>query len=134
MSRIFLFDGVCLLCSRAVRYVLQHEKQSDMRFVAIQSAEGQKLAVEFGIDPINPQSFAFIEDGTAHTRSDGVMALLRHVGGPARSLRIGRWLPRRFRDLVYDLVAANRYRLFGRSARCLAVGPSERHRFSLPEV
>ncbi len=134
MSRVFLFDGVCLLCSRTVRYVLQHEKQSDMRFVAIQSAEGQKLAAEYGIDPRNPETFAFIEDGTAYIRSDGVMALLRHVGGPARLLRIGRWMPRPLRDVVYDLVAANRYRLFGRSDRCLAVGPAERHRFTLPEV
>lgn len=134
MSRVFLFDGVCLLCSRTVRYVLKHEKQAVMRFVAIQSAEGQKLAAEFGIDPRNPETFAFIEDGTAFTRSDGVMALLSHVGGPARLLRIGRWLPRSMRDLAYDLVAANRYRLFGRSDRCLAVAPAERHRFSLPEV
>ncbi len=134
MSPIFLYDGVCMLCSRAVRYVLRHEKHPDIRFVAIQSPEGKALAADFGIDPRDPETFAFVDGGKALTRSDGVLALLAHVGGPARFLRLGYWLPRRLRDGCYDLVARHRYRLFGRSDRCLPVDASVRHRFSLPEV
>ena len=134
MSPVFLYDGVCMLCSRSVHYVLRHEKRSDIRFVAIQSPEGQALAAEFGIDPNDPETFVFVDGGRALTRSDGVLALLAHVGGPARLLGFGRWLPRRLRDGCYDLVARHRYRLFGRSDRCLPVDVAVRHRFSLPEV
>ena len=133
MSPVFLYDGVCVLCSRAVRYVLRHEKRPDISFVAIQSARGKAMAVGFGIDPADPELLTFVEDGRALTKSDGILALLRHVGGPARLLLVGRWLPRRLRDRLYDLVARHRYRLFGRSRNCLLADASVRHRFLLPE-
>ncbi len=134
MKPIWLYDGVCVLCSRAVRYVMRYERRPEIRFVAIQSTEGRALAARFGIDPDNPDTFLFVEGSEAHGRSDGVLALLRHVGGPARLLLIGRLLPVRWRDRVYDAVAKNRYRLFGRYDSCPTVPVSERHRFTLPDL
>ena len=57
---IYLFDGHCVLCSRAVRYVLRHEKSPDIRFVAIQSGEGRTLAVKNDVDPDVPHTFLFV--------------------------------------------------------------------------
>jgi predicted DCC family thiol-disulfide oxidoreductase YuxK len=104
-----------------------------MRFVSIQSAEGKALARRHGIDPENPDSFLFIDDGVAMAKSDGVLALLRHIRGPARMLRIGILLPRPIRDWLYDRVVRNRYRLFGRYDACMAPDAPTRHRFVLPE-
>jgi predicted DCC family thiol-disulfide oxidoreductase YuxK len=131
---IWLYDGVCVLCSGGVRYALKHERDEAMRFVAIQSREGRELALAHGIDPDDPESFLFIENGVALPKSDGVLALIRHLGGPARLLLAGQVLPRALRDGLYDRVARNRYRLFGQKASCEMPGPSQRHRFSLPEV
>ncbi|MBA4130856.1 MAG: thiol-disulfide oxidoreductase DCC family protein [Hyphomicrobium sp.] len=130
---IWLFDSVCLLCSGAVRYTLQHEKAPTIRFVAIQSRDGRTRARQYGIDPDEPDSFLFIEDGRALTKSDGVLALVQHLNGPARLATIGRVVPRIVRDWLYDRIAGNRYRLFGRSETCLRPDAATRGRFVLPE-
>lgn len=130
---VWLYDGVCVLCSGGVRYTLKHERDHAMRFVAIQSREGRALSERHGIDPDDPESFLFIENGTALAKADGVLALLRHLNGPARLLLLGRALPKAFRDWLYDRLARNRYRLFGRKTSCEMPAPAQRHRFSLPE-
>jgi predicted DCC family thiol-disulfide oxidoreductase YuxK len=129
---IWLYDGVCVLCSGGVRYTLRHERDHAIRFVAIQSAEGRALARRHGIDPDRPDSFLFVEHGQALAKSDGVIALAHHLGGPARLLPLGRFLPKRWRDWLYDRLARNRYRLFGRKQSCELPDPAQRHRFSLP--
>jgi len=133
-SPIWLYDGVCVLCSGGVRYTLRHERDHSIRFVAIQSAEGRDLARQHGIDPDEPDSFLFVENGRALAKSDGVLALAAHLGGPARLLRLGRLLPKRARDWLYDRVARNRYRLFGRKDSCDLPDPATRQRFTLPDA
>lgn len=116
-----------------MQYVLRHERRPDIRFVAIQSDEGRALAIRFGVNPDDPETFLFIDQGRALARSDAVLALLGHVRGPARLLLIGRWIPRAWRDRLYDVVASRRYRLFGRHSSC-AVPTAQRDRFTLPDV
>lgn len=130
---IWLYDGVCVLCSGAVQYTLRHEREPAIRFVAIQSREGRALAQAHGIDPDDPESFLFIEGGKALAKSDGVLALMRHLRGPARLLLVGAVLPRAIRDWLYDHVARNRYRWFGQKTACERPDPAQRHRFTLPE-
>jgi predicted DCC family thiol-disulfide oxidoreductase YuxK len=130
---IWLYDGVCVLCSGGVRYTLRHERDHAIRFVAIQSREGRELTRTHGIDPDEPDSFLFIENGKALAKSDGVLALVQHLNGPARLLLAGRALPKRWRDWLYDRVARNRYRLFGKKDSCEIPNPATRHRFTLPD-
>ncbi|WP_026941720.1 thiol-disulfide oxidoreductase DCC family protein [Hellea balneolensis] len=128
---IFLFDGHCVLCSRGVHYVLRYEASPDTRFVAILSGEGRKLAALHNINPENPKSFLWIENGQALAASEGVLALLRHVGGPAKFFRLGRIIPRPIRDWLYYTVAKNRYKVFGRTESCYVPTPENRDRFVL---
>jgi predicted DCC family thiol-disulfide oxidoreductase YuxK len=130
---IWLFDGGCALCSVAVRYALAHEITPSIRFVAIQSQKGREIALAHGVDPDRPQSFLFIENGLALPKSDGVIALSRHLRGAARLIQLGRFLPRVFRDGLYDWVASNRYRMFGRVEACQAATAEIRERFVLPD-
>lgn len=129
---IWLFDGVCVLCSWGVQYTLRREKTESIRFVAIQSDEGRALAARHDVDPDDPATFLFIEDGEALEKSDAIIALTRHLNGPARMITYFEWLPKTLRDAVYSLVANNRYRLFGRAERCIAPRADQRHRFVLP--
>lgn len=131
---VCLFDGVCVLCSGGVRYTLRHERDHNVRFVAIQSREGHALALEHGIDPNQPDSFLFIENGAVMRKSDAVLGIVAHLGWPARLLLAARLLPRPARDWLYDRLARNRYRLFGRKESCILPDPAQRHRFSLPEA
>lgn len=128
---IWLFDGVCVLCNGAVQYTLKHEKEPLIRFVSIQSVEGRQLAAIHGLDPDDPQSFLFIENGEALLRSDGVIALARHLDGPAGLIALLRFLPKFLRDFAYDRIARNRYRLFGRKSECPIPDAGTRHRFVL---
>jgi predicted DCC family thiol-disulfide oxidoreductase YuxK len=130
---IWLFDGICVLCSNAVAFTLKHERTPEIRFVAIQSEEGRALARNHGIDPDDPESFLFIEDGMALAKSDGVIALARHFRRPFSGLAVLRILPRPIRDWLYDRLARNRYRIFGKKERCLVPTPETRLRFVLPE-
>ncbi|WP_108879984.1 DCC1-like thiol-disulfide oxidoreductase family protein [Anderseniella sp. Alg231-50] len=131
VAPVWLFDGVCVLCNGAVQYTLKHEKEPLIRFVSIQSVEGRQLAVQHGLDPDDPQSFLFVENGKALARSDGVLALARHLDGPARLISWCRFLPKPLRDFAYDRIARNRYRLFGRKSECPIPDAGIRHRFVL---
>lgn len=128
---IYIFDGHCVLCSRGVQWVLKHERNPDMRFVAILSGEGRELAEANGIDPEIPQSFLFIKSGEIYRSSDAVIALARHVGGIGKMAIIGKILPRPLRDWLYGLIARNRYRIFGRTEQCYVPSPENRARFVL---
>ncbi len=133
-ASIWLYDGACALCSGSVQYALKHERDHAIRFVAIQSPEGRALAKRYGIDPDDPETFLFVDGGRAWPKSDGVLALVEHLSGPARLLKLGRVLPRAVRDWLYDRIARNRYRLFGRKDVCGLPDPAQRHRFVLPET
>jgi predicted DCC family thiol-disulfide oxidoreductase YuxK len=115
---LILFDGVCVLCSRGCRFVSKRDCRGYFRFVPIQLAEGRPLAEQLGIDPDRPDSFAFVTNGHAYVKSDAVLRI-------ARELPRWQWtwvfhfIPRVIRDAIYDLVARNRYRWFGRRDACI---------------
>ena len=114
---VILYDGVCLLCSHWIRFVAARD-HGRFRFTAIQSDYGTRLARHFGIDPDVPDTNAVIHGGIAHYKSDGALTVLSLLPGWGW-VRVLRMLPRWLRDPVYDLVAKNRYRIFGRSEACL---------------
>jgi predicted DCC family thiol-disulfide oxidoreductase YuxK len=115
---VFVYDGVCALCDWTVRYVLAHEITPSIRFVAIQSEEGCALARQAGIDPDEPESFLFVENGRLMKETEALLALAPHLRGPARAAPLARLLPRFVADALYRLVARNRYRWFGRKSAC----------------
>lgn len=128
---IFLFDSICMLCDNAVQYVLKHEVSSDMLFISIQSPKGRELALAHDIDPDNPETFIFFENGIAHLKSDGVIALSQHLRGAVRLLRFGTCIPKLFRDWSYEKIASNRYKIFGKTEHCIMPDEDHRHRFIL---
>lgn len=129
---VWLYDGDCVLCSAAVRYTLRWERKPEIRFVAIQSGEGRAIASSHGIDADYPETFLFIENENALPKLEGVIALARHLNGPARLVLAVQPLPRPVRDWLYDRIARNRYRWFGRRESCLIPTPATRARFTLP--
>jgi predicted DCC family thiol-disulfide oxidoreductase YuxK len=131
VQSVLLYDGLCGLCSATVRFTLQHERAATIRFVAIQSGAGQTLAQAHGMDVNNPESFLLIEGGRGFAKADGVIALARHLKGPARLIGLGRLVPRSIRNWLYDRIARNRYRIFGKRSACLIPDPAISHRFTL---
>ncbi len=128
---VWVFDSCCVLCDGGVQYTLKHEKAARIKFVSIQSETGRNLAVTHGIDPDDPDSFLFIENGVALEKSDALIALSRHLNGPARMVAWAEPLPKGLRDFVYGMIARHRYRLFGRKDSCIVPRPEHAHRFIL---
>lgn len=130
---LLLFDGDCALCAWGVSLVLRRERPGGrpVRFVALRSAEGRRLAAIHGIDALDPDTLLLVQDGRALRRSDAVLALAGRLRGPWGAVRLMRWVPRPLRDRAYDLVARRRRRLFGTA--CILPAPEHRGRFVLPE-
>lgn len=132
---VYLFDGVCVLCSGAVRFSLRHQLPDEppVRFVAIQSALGRRLAEAYGVNPERPYTFLLFDKGEAYERTDAIMALAIHLGGTARLAPMMHGVPRPVRDFFYDRIALNRYPLFGKMDHCIVPDAETRARFVLPE-
>ncbi len=115
---LILLDGVCVLCSRGCSFVSKRDRRGHFRFAPMQLAEGRPLAEQLGINPDRPDSFAFVANGQAYVKSEAVLRI-------ARELPHWQWtwlfhfVPRVIRDAIYELVARNRYRWFGRRDVCI---------------
>ncbi|MFB6162804.1 MAG: thiol-disulfide oxidoreductase DCC family protein [Halococcoides sp.] len=116
---VVLFDGICNLCSGFVRFLLPRDPEGTFRFASLQSDVGRAVSAEYGLPTDEFDSVVLIEDGECYTRSDAVLRIVRHLGGPYRLLASARVVPAPIRDVVYDLVATYRYRVFGRREECL---------------
>jgi len=129
-SPIILFDGLCHFCDFWVRFVIRHDKNAVFRFAAFQSQTGLELCQTHGIDPAKQDSLVLINPPSGVQRqSDAVLAIVEHFGGAWRWLGALKIVPRSWRDAIYDLVARNRYRWFGRRTACRIPSDDLRQRF-----
>ena len=127
-DRLILFDGVCVLCSWWVRFVIERDAGARFRFVATQTPRGSALATRLGVDVANPETNVAIINGCAYFKSDATIRALAHLPGWSW-IAVLAFTPRRIRDWVYDRVARNRYSLFGRTETCLIPDPAIAGRF-----
>ncbi|MDN4986135.1 thiol-disulfide oxidoreductase DCC family protein [Bradyrhizobium arachidis] len=114
---VILYDGVCIFCSRWVRFVAARDTAKRFRFTPIQSDYGAKLARAFGIDPGDPDTNAVVHGGEAFVKSDAALTVLSQLPGWGW-VRMLFAVPKPLRDRVYSLIARNRYRIFGKYDAC----------------
>jgi predicted DCC family thiol-disulfide oxidoreductase YuxK len=126
---IIVFDGHCVLCSAWVQFVIRHDPQAKFRLLAAQTPLGHALYVHYGLDPENYKTNIWIADGVAWFKSDSVIGMFEALGLPWSLVRLFRVLPRAIRDPAYELLARNRFRLFGRHEVCFAPTPDMAARF-----
>jgi predicted DCC family thiol-disulfide oxidoreductase YuxK len=123
-----LFDGVCVLCSRWARFVIDRDPAASFRFVTVQEPFGRVLAAQLGIDTEAPETNAVILAGRAYFKSDAAIEVLSRLPG-WWWVRLGLAVPRPWRDGAYDILARNRYRWFGRSQECVLPTPETTRHF-----
>ena len=124
---VILYDGVCIFCSRWIRFIATRDTSKRFRFTPIQSDYGARLAQAFGIDPSDPDTNAVIHGGVAYFKSDAALTVLWHLPG-WKWARVFFAVPKRMRDAVYNLVAKNRYRIFGKYEQCFVPDAAMRDR------
>lgn len=131
---VILYDGVCGLCERTIRFVLKRDRGGVFRFAALQSPAARQILARHGIRESSLETFYLVQDfGLATERvlgkSSAALGVLSRLQGPWRLAGVARVLPETLRDRVYDAIARRRYRIWGRCDACPLPDPMYRHRF-----
>lgn len=123
-----VMDAHCALCARGASWIARHDHGQLFSIVPLQSELGQALMRHYGLDPQDPASWLYVEDGIAYASLDAVIRVGRKLGGIWRLAASLLFLPRPLRDGLYRAVARNRYRIFGRADLCALPDPEVRKR------
>lgn len=126
---LIVYDGVCVMCSGWVRFILRHDRRGLFRFTDAASPLGQALFRHYGLKTHDYESYVMVENGRAYLRSDPSLTILQRLGWPWAAAGVFKLVPRFIRDRVYDWVARNRYRIFGKRETCWLPDPATRERF-----
>jgi predicted DCC family thiol-disulfide oxidoreductase YuxK len=119
-KKIILFDGVCNLCNSAVQFVIQNDAKDVFRFVALQSDLGQEILQHIGINPKNIDSIILYEPGVAYYyKSSAAIQIAKSLGGFWHLGTIFKIIPTGIRNSLYDYIAKNRYKWYGKKESCM---------------
>ena len=129
-KKIILFDGVCNLCNSSVQYVIKHDTKDIFRFVALQSELGQKIINHIGISEKSIDSIILYEAGIAYYyKSAAALEIAKQLGDLYAFATIFKILPLSLRDSIYDYVAKNRYKWYGKQESCMIPTPELQSKF-----
>lgn len=130
-SPLILFDGECNLCNGAVQFIIKRDKKATFKFASLQSSVGRRLMQQYAI-PQDYSSIVLIENGRAWLKSTAVLRLSRRLSGMWPLLYLFLAVPRFLRDSVYNFVARNRYKWWGRREACWVPTAQLKERFIEP--
>ena len=125
---VILFDGVCNLCESSVQFILKHDKKKIFRFGSLQSPAGIFLLNQYP-SAKNSDSVVLIYNGNAYTKSSAALKIAGLLGGWFSLLKPFAILPAFLRDVIYEFIAARRYKWFGKKNECWLPGPQYKGRF-----
>jgi predicted DCC family thiol-disulfide oxidoreductase YuxK len=124
-----LFDGVCNFCNGAVNFVIKRDKQSIIKFAALQSTAGMQLLQQYNLPITDMKSFVFVENGVAYTQSTAALKVCKYLGAGWPICKVFFIVPKFIRDGLYNWIAKNRYKWFGQKDTCMIPSPEVRTRF-----
>jgi predicted DCC family thiol-disulfide oxidoreductase YuxK len=128
-AAIVVFDGTCNFCDASVQFMIANDPAGYFRFAASQSDAGIAALRATGRDPATVESIVLIDRAGFHQRSDAALRIAAGLRLPWRALAVFGAIPPNLRDRVYDVIARNRYRWFGRRASCTLPTAAVRARF-----
>lgn len=126
---IILFDGICNFCNFWVNRLMKFDKKFIFKFAALQSTAGKELLQQLLQTEIDFDSFILISDNKLFKKSTAALLIARKLGGAFILFYPLIFLPLSFRDFVYDIIASNRYKIFGKKDSCRIPSAEDRERF-----
>lgn len=117
-DRVIVFDGVCKLCSATVNFIIQHDAELVFKLCSAQSEPGQHILRHFNLPTDHYESVLLVQNGEYRQKSAAFFRIMAGLGYPWKLLLVFKTVPRPLRDWFYDLVASNRYKIFGRYDQC----------------
>lgn len=119
-KKIILFDGVCNLCNNSVVKVIKYDRKNTFAFAALQSKSGKSIIESLQIDISKIDSIILYESGVSYeVKSTAVLKIMKDFGGFWYLTQIGLLFPEFFRNYIYDYIAGNRYKWFGKKESCM---------------
>ena len=126
---VILFDGVCNLCNSSVDFVLRHDTKKAFLFASLQSDAGKELLEKAGLEESYLDSIVLYSEGSVYVGADAALRIAAKLRFPFNLLTVGRLIPGPLRTMVYNYIARNRYRWFGKQDSCRLPTPEEKERF-----
>ncbi|HKO61475.1 MAG TPA: DCC1-like thiol-disulfide oxidoreductase family protein [Pyrinomonadaceae bacterium] len=131
---IVLYDGVCGLCNRLNQFLLKRDHHDRLRFASLQSSLAESLTLRHGADSKDLDTVYVLVDHNRPTehllsRSDAIIYVLTQLGGAWKLMGAARIVPAALRNIAYNIVARNRYRVFGKHDSCMLPDPKNREKF-----
>lgn len=129
-KKIILFDGVCNLCDNTVQFIIKHDKGDVFRFVALQSELGQQIIKYIGLDISKTDSIILYEPGKAYYyKSQAALKIAEKLSGAYQWISLFSIFPKWISDKVYDYIARNRYKWYGKKEECMIPTPELKAKF-----
>jgi predicted DCC family thiol-disulfide oxidoreductase YuxK len=126
---VILFDGVCNLCNGSVLFILNRDPSGIFRFAPLQSETGKNLLSKFDLPNDKLDSIILVENNEYYLRSTAALKILRRLGALWKIVYVFMLVPRPVRDYIYDIVARNRYKWYGKRAECMIPSSDIESRF-----
>ena len=121
---------MCNLCNGAITFIIKHDKKDIFRFASLQSEIGKKLVSERGMDPVELDSIILIDPGVAYyQKSTAALEISRELSGGYSLLKNFLFIPEGLRDGIYNFVASNRYKWYGKKESCMIPTPELKSKF-----
>ncbi|MEZ4916287.1 MAG: thiol-disulfide oxidoreductase DCC family protein [Chitinophagales bacterium] len=128
-NNVVLFDGVCNLCNSSVQFIIKHDHKQVFKFSSLQSVFGQKILQQNNLNPTDFNSFIVLINGKLYQKSTGALKVAKQLNFPINLAYIFIIVPSFIRDGVYNFVAKNRYKWFGKRDFCMIPSPNLKNRF-----
>jgi len=129
-KKIILFDGVCNLCNTSVQFIIKHDKKDIFRFVSLQSEIGQQIINHIGIDNTKVDSIVLYEPGVAYyLKAEAALKIAKELNGLYALLNSFSIFPSYVTNLVYDYIAKNRYKWYGKKEKCMIPSLENKSKF-----
>jgi predicted DCC family thiol-disulfide oxidoreductase YuxK len=128
MNNIVLFDGECNFCSTSVQFIIKRDPKAVFKFASMQSDIGKELLKNYRV-PADLDSLILIKDHTYYCKSSAALKICKSLQGGWKLFSCLLVIPKPLRDYVYDIVAKNRYKWFGKKDSCMLPSPEIKNRF-----
>lgn len=128
-DKVVLFDGVCRLCSTWARFLIRFDRKKRLKLASVQSDAGQSILKSHGFPTDTFHTMLFVDNGVLYERSSAFIRVMTVLPMPWKLASAVRIIPLHIRDWVYDLIARNRYRWFGRFDVCAVPPPDHEGRY-----
>ncbi len=125
---VAFMDGDCALCTRGARTICSLDRRGEFRICPTASPIGSSILAHYGLDPADPDSWLYLEEGRAYTSMEAIIRVGKRLGGWGHLTRLPGLFPQPVQDWLYRRIARNRYAILGRTRMCAIPDPDFRRR------